>query len=98
MKIPKILEPVADSLRGFRGNARTCILVEPLWGISYNLFVPYASLYMLSLGVSEGGIGAIASLGKATDLPHLRPDILVGSDADLGLRARPQMVPRRGRT
>ena len=68
MKIPKILEPVADSLRGFRGNARTCILVEPLWGISYNLFVPYASLYMLSLGVSEGGIGAIASLGMVLQM------------------------------
>ena len=63
MNVPKVLTPIADSLRAFKGNSRTCILVEPIWGISYNLFVPYASLYMLSLGVNEAGIGAIASLG-----------------------------------
>jgi MFS family permease len=59
----RILVPIADSLRAFRGNARTCILVEPLWGIPYNLFVPYASLYMLALGLGEKDIGAVAALG-----------------------------------
>lgn len=55
------LASVAASLSDFKGNARTCILVEPLWGIPYNLFVPYASLYMLALGVSKQGIGLIAT-------------------------------------
>lgn len=57
-----IFVPVVESLRSFKGNARTCILVEPLWGISYNLFVPYTSLYMLALGVDALGIGLIATV------------------------------------
>jgi len=57
-----VFVPVVESLRSFKGNARTCILVEPLWGISYNLFVPYTSLYMLALGVDAVGIGLIATV------------------------------------
>lgn len=59
----RLLRPIADSLRSFKGNARTCVLVEPMWGIPYNLFVPYASLYMLALGVGERDIGTIAAVG-----------------------------------
>ncbi len=58
-----ILRRPIESLRSFQGNARTCVIVEPMWAIPYNLFVPYASLYMLSLGVNERGIGLIASVG-----------------------------------
>lgn len=61
----RVFGPIVESLRAFKGNARTCIVVEPLWGISYNLFVPYASLYMLALGVDEKGIGLIAAMGMA---------------------------------
>ncbi|MDP3178238.1 MAG: MFS transporter [Spirochaetaceae bacterium] len=61
----RLIGPIVDSLRSFQGNARACILVEPLWGISYYLFVPYASLYMLALGVEERQIGTIAALGMA---------------------------------
>lgn len=61
--VDRIVGPALDSLRSFKGNARTCILVEPLWGIPYNLFVPYTSLYMLALGVGEKGIGTIAAVG-----------------------------------
>ena len=63
LRANRVLGPVIDSLRSFKGNARTCILVEPLWGIPYNLFVPYTSLYMLALGVDEKGIGTLAALG-----------------------------------
>jgi MFS family permease len=34
-----------------------------MWGIPYNLYIPYASIYMLALGVSDAQIGIIASLG-----------------------------------
>ena len=57
------LGPVVNSLRSFKGNARTCIIVEPMWAIPNYLFVPYASLYMLALGVSETGIGVISAVG-----------------------------------
>lgn len=61
----RVYGPILDSLKAFRGNARTCILVEPLWGVSYNLFVPYTSLYMIALGVNERQIGTIAAVGMA---------------------------------
>jgi MFS transporter, DHA1 family, tetracycline resistance protein len=50
-------------VRGFRGNARTCILTEPLWGIPFNLYLPYASLYMLELGLDTTAIGSVTAVG-----------------------------------
>lgn len=50
-------------LRSFQGNTRTCILVEPLWGIPFNLFAPYASLYMLALGCTKAQVGTITAIG-----------------------------------
>jgi MFS family permease len=64
----RLFLPIFDSLRSFKGNARACILVEPLWGIPYNLFVPYASLYMLALGVTESGIGLMAAIGMGLQM------------------------------
>jgi len=61
--ITKRLAPTVEVLKGFRGNTRACIAVEPLWGIPYNLYVPYASLYMLALGVSDTEIGSITAAG-----------------------------------
>lgn len=57
--------PLVQTLAGLRGNTRACVYTEPLWGVPYNLFVPYASLYMLALGVTSEGIGLVASLGMA---------------------------------
>lgn len=50
-------------LSSFKGNTRTCILVEPLWGIPFNLFAPYASLYMLALGCTKAQVGTITAIG-----------------------------------
>ena len=46
----------------FSGNARGCVYSEPLWGIAYNLYAPYISVYMLALGLSDRQIGLIASI------------------------------------
>ena len=53
------------TLRNLRGNPRACVLTEPLWGIPYNLFAPYASIYMLHLGLKDSHIGMLVSLGLA---------------------------------
>ncbi len=45
------------------GNARACLWTEPMWGIPYNLCLPYASLYMAALGLSPADIGMVASIG-----------------------------------
>jgi len=34
-----------------------------MWGVPFNLYVPYAALYMLELGASETQVGVITSLG-----------------------------------
>jgi MFS family permease len=50
------------TLRNFRGNARGCVYTEFLWGIPYNLYAPYVSVYMLALGLTDSQIGAVTSL------------------------------------
>jgi MFS family permease len=49
-------------LKNLRGNARGCVYTEPLWGIPYNLYAPYASVYMLAFGLSDSQIGLITSV------------------------------------
>ena len=55
--------PLVNTLFNLEGNPRASVLTEPMWGIPFNLFIPYASIYMLALGVSDAQIGMIASLG-----------------------------------
>jgi len=46
-----------------KGNARGCLIYEPMFILPYSLFVTYATVYMLELGVTERQIGLITSLG-----------------------------------
>ncbi len=50
------------SLAGMKGNARACLWPEPLWGVPYNLYLPYASLFMAALGLTPAEIGYVASI------------------------------------
>ncbi|WP_291246470.1 MFS transporter, partial [Fournierella sp.] len=50
------------------GNPRTLILIEPLWGIPYNLITPFATLYMYTLGVTDVQIGLILSVTMAVQV------------------------------
>ena len=54
--------PMIASLAGMKGNARACLWPEPLWGVPYNLYLPYASLFMAALGLSPSEIGYVASI------------------------------------
>ena len=53
------------SLKEFKGNARGCVYTEPIWGIPYNLYIPYASLYMIALGLSDKQIGLTVTISWA---------------------------------
>jgi MFS family permease len=55
--------PLFQTLRELKGNPRITVLTEIMFGIPYNLFAPFLSIYMLSLGVNDQQIGSIASLG-----------------------------------
>jgi len=50
------------TLKSLTGNPRGCVYTEPLWGIPYNLYAPYVSVYMLALGLSDKQIGLIVSI------------------------------------
>lgn len=54
--------PLIDVLVGLRGNQRVCIYTEPLWGIPYNLYIPFFTVYQHALGVSDRQIGFLLSL------------------------------------
>lgn len=56
------LREAGGSLTGLKGNARVCVMVEPLWIIPYNLFITYTSVYMVALGCTDKQIGLIASI------------------------------------
>lgn len=56
--------PLFETLRNLQGNVRACVFTEPLWGIPFNLVLPYASVYMLAIGLDDLQIGMIASLGS----------------------------------
>jgi MFS family permease len=55
--------PLLATLKNLRGNARGCVLTEPLWGIPFNLYAPYTSVYMLAFGLSDSQIGLLTSVG-----------------------------------
>ncbi len=59
----QISHPLWKLARNLKGNQRALVYLEPLWGIPYNLFAPYATLYMFSLGVKDTQIGLIATVG-----------------------------------
>lgn len=50
------------SLLRLKGNPRGCVYTEPLWGVAFNLYAPYVSIYMLALGLTDADIGLIVSV------------------------------------
>ena len=54
--------PLIQVLGRNKGNPRTLVLIEPLWGIPYNLIAPFVTLYMYTQGVTDVQIGLILSI------------------------------------
>ena len=50
------------TLKNLRGNPRACVYTEPMWGLSMNLCLPYASVYMLGIGLNDLQVGITASV------------------------------------
>jgi len=60
--------PLFQTLRELKGNPRVTVLTEVMFGIPYNLFAPFFSVYMLAFGVTDQQIGSIASLGLVVQI------------------------------
>jgi len=55
--------PLFRTLFSLRGNPKSCVYTEPLWGIPFNLYAPYVSVYMLALGLHDSQIGLLVTIG-----------------------------------
>ena len=58
-------ENLIRTLLDLRGNVRGCVYTEALWGIPYNLYIPYVSVYMLAFGLTDAQIGLLTTIGLA---------------------------------
>jgi MFS family permease len=59
------LHPLLKTLFSLKGNQRACVYTEPLWALPNNLILPFASIYMASVGLNDAQIGLVASFGLA---------------------------------
>ncbi len=62
MKNKLLKHQLLRTLIDLRGNPRACVYTESMWGLSMNLCLPYASIYMLTFGMSDVEVGIITSI------------------------------------
>lgn len=60
--------PLIDTLIHAKGNERACLITEPLWGIPFNLYAPFVSVYMAALGMTPLMIGMTATVYFASQM------------------------------
>ena len=56
------------TLPQLRGNPRACLYLEPFWGIPYNLYAPFVSVYMAALGMTPVQIGFVSTVFFASQM------------------------------
>ncbi len=57
-----------NTLTSLRGNPRGCVYTEPLWGIPFNLYAPYISVFMIAIGLTDQQVGLIASISLGAQI------------------------------
>ena len=62
MKKLLLKHPLFKTLVDLKGNPRACVYTEPMWGLSVNLCLPYATVFMLALGLSDTQVGLVTSI------------------------------------
>jgi MFS family permease len=81
--------PLIRTLINLRGNVRGCVYTEVLWGIPFNLYAPYVSIYMLTLGLADSQIGLLTTIGLAF---QVFATLMSGSIADKLGRKRTTLI------
>ena len=54
--------PLIETLVTVKGNPRIALYTEPLWIIPFNLYMPFVSVYMAALLLTDRQIGLVASI------------------------------------
>lgn len=60
--------PLVQQLIHIKGNPKVCLVIEPLWGIPYNLIAPFTSVYMYAMGVNDQQIGLLLSIAMVAQV------------------------------
>ncbi len=67
--LPKLRNhPLIDLLFTLKGNPRTLVFIEPLWGIPNSLIAPFTAVYMRAMGVSDIQIGIALSIAMVAQM------------------------------
>ncbi|MCL1898959.1 MAG: MFS transporter [Promicromonosporaceae bacterium] len=61
-------ESLWRSLVTLQGNPRASVWTEPLWGLSMALVLPYLSVFMAAVGLHDGQIGLLATIGMISQV------------------------------
>ena len=59
-------DSLIEMIRSFgrlKKNPKAVLLLDPLWTIPFNLYLPFATLYMFALGLGDVEIGILLSVG-----------------------------------
>ena len=57
-----------STITKLKDNQRACIYTQPLWGLSMSLCIPYLSVYMLALGLSDTRVGFIVTVNTLSQM------------------------------
>jgi len=60
--------PLLQTLRELKGNPRVTVLTEIMFGIPFNMYAPFFSVYMLAFGITDQQIGSLTSLGLVVQI------------------------------
>ncbi|MCL2356008.1 MAG: MFS transporter [Defluviitaleaceae bacterium] len=55
-------------LKNLKGNSKAAVFAQPLWGIPFNLFTPFATLYMFHMGVTDIQLGIMLAVGRVCQM------------------------------
>lgn len=56
------------TLFNLKGNPRAAVYTEPLWGLSVSLALPYATVYMLALGMDDVKVGIVTAISMLSQM------------------------------
>jgi len=52
---------LVKTMREVKGNPKICLVTEPLWTVPFSLYMPFVSVYMAALLLTDSQIGLVAS-------------------------------------
>lgn len=61
----------ANTYNGVSRTSKIMMIFQPLWGISYGLYIPYMTLYMMALGLSTVQVGLINTISTMSQIVFL---------------------------